>query len=76
MTTLEILVPDNLTISLSEIIKAMGGVIKTSKKEKQEESEVLAKRRKALANLKGCISLPEDFDYKEEYRNHLLEKYI
>ncbi len=79
MTTLEISVPDNFTISLREIVKAMGGVIKTTKKEAKEttqsESDVLTKRRKALEGLKGCVSLPENFDYKEEYGKYLMEKY-
>lgn len=78
MTTLEISVPDNFTISLKEIVKAMGGVIKTTKKETKEiqnKSDVLTKRRKALEGLKGCVTLPESFDYREEYGKYLLEKY-
>jgi hypothetical protein len=30
----------------------------------------------ALKRLKGCITLPDDFDYKKEISDAILEKYL
>jgi hypothetical protein len=32
-------------------------------------------RKMALTRLKGCITLPDDFDYKKEISDAILEKY-
>ena len=60
----------NHQISLSKMIEAYLVSIT-----KQNEESKTSSITPLVESLSGVIDLPEDFDYKKEYRNHLEEKY-
>lgn len=55
-------------ISLSRLIENYLELL-TNKK---QDSRPISKQVKKLS---GIVSLPEDYDYREDYRNHLANKY-
>lgn len=60
----------NHKISLSKMIESYLESIT-----KQNEEPKITSITPLVESLSGIIDLPEDFDYKKEYRNHLEEKY-
>lgn len=60
----------NHKISLSKMIESYLESIT-----KQNEEPKTTSITPLVESLSGVIDLPEDFDYKKEYRNHLEEKY-
>ena len=60
----------NHQISLSKMIEAYLESVT-----KQNEEPKTSSITPLVESLSGVIDLPEDFDYKKEYRNHLEEKY-
>lgn len=59
----------NHKISLSKMIESYLDSITTQKEEEKTSITPL------VESLSGVIDLPSDFDYKKEYRDHLVEKY-
>lgn len=59
----------NHKISLSKMIESYLDSITTQKEEEKTSITPL------VESLSGVIDLPSDFDYKKEYRDHLVEKH-
>jgi hypothetical protein len=57
-------------ISLSKMIEAYLDSL-TREKKPEHETEITP----LIDSLSGVIELPEDFDYKKEYRDYVNEKY-
>jgi len=57
-------------ISLSKMIEAYLDSL-TKEKNSEQETEITP----LIKSLSGVIDLPEDFDYKTEYRDYITEKY-
>ncbi len=55
--------------SLSKMIESYLDSLTSEKNEEEAEITPL------IESLSGVIDLPEDFDYKKEYRDYLTEKY-
>jgi len=51
---------------------------KEREQEKKKEADEIAERRAIVESLGGSlkVDLPEDFDYKKEYRNLIIKKYL
>lgn len=60
----------NHKISLSKMIESYLDSI-TIQKDKEEKITIIP----LVDSLSGVIDLPTDFDYKEEYRDYIEEKY-
>ena len=57
-------------ISLSNMIESYLDSL-TREKSSDQETEITP----LIKSLSGVIELPDDFDYKKEYRNYITEKY-
>ena len=57
-------------ISLSKMIEAYLDSL-TREKEKDQKTKITP----LVESLSGVIDLPEDYDYKKEYTDYLIEKY-
>jgi hypothetical protein len=57
-------------ISLSKMIEAYLDSL-TKEKNSEHETDITP----LIKSLSGVIDLPEDFDYKKEYRDYITEKY-
>jgi hypothetical protein len=53
--------------SLSKLIESYLSLLTTT----NDNTEITP----LVKSLSGVITLPEDFDYKKEYKNHILNKY-
>ncbi len=59
----------NHKISLSKMIESY---LDSVTKQKDEKNTIITP---LVESLSGVINLPDDFDYKKEYRDHISDKY-
>ncbi|WP_397447028.1 DUF6364 family protein [Polaribacter sp. R77954] len=58
-------------ISLSRLIESYLASLTQKEKSNKKEIEITP----LVESLSGVVKLPKDFDFKKDYRDHLLEKY-
>lgn len=58
-------------ISLSRLIENYLASLTQKEQYNKKEIEITP----LVESLSGVVKLPKDFDFKKDYRNHLLEKY-
>ncbi len=75
MRPLSISIPEKDLTLAQEMISRMGWMIIERPQMPASLPSHKTSVRKALNELRGCISLPKDFDYKESLYDALKEKY-